>query len=189
VQCPLTADYDAFRMFLEQVDVETISSGTTALDQALRTAVRTFESMPDKKNKLLVLVTDGEDFSSNLSDTKQRASQEGLHVFTLGVGSPEGAPVPLIDHEGNSVGHQLDGQGKVVISRLNEGVLSTLSHDVGGTYIHLDTHDDKDLHMLVQKVQSFEKEKLADRSVAQREQLYPFFLLISFICFASEWLL
>ena len=84
VQCPLTADLSAFNLYLDQVDVETISSGSTAIDQALREALRAFNRVPERKNKLLVLFTDGEDFSSNLSSFKQEAQKENLRVFTIG---------------------------------------------------------------------------------------------------------
>ncbi len=188
VQCPLTADYSAFHMFLEHVDVETISSGTTALDQAISQAINSFKSIPDQKNKLLILVTDGEDFSSNLSNIKYKAQEENLHIFTFGIGSLEGAPVPLFDQMGNAVGHQLDGNGNVVISRLNEGILSNLAHDVGGAYIQV-TDDDTDIRSLLQNVQSFEKEEIGDRTVTTYQQWYPYFLFVSFICFVCEWLL
>lgn len=112
IQCPLTADYAAFQMFLDQVDVETISSGTTALDQAIKKALETFKKMPNKKHKLLVLLTDGEDFSSNLAGVKRQALKENLSIFTIGVGTPEGAPIPLFDNHGHQAGHQKDKRGQ-----------------------------------------------------------------------------
>lgn len=188
VQCPLTADMTAFISFLNQVDVETISSGTTALDRALLKALDAFEHMRAKKNKLLVLLTDGEDFSTSLTDVKRRAQEQGLHIFAWGVGTAEGAPIPLIDSEGNSVGHQRDENGAIVISQLNENVLRSLVKDVGGDYIRLTT-DDGDVRSLVKKVQSFEKEEFDDTVVKRFDEKYPYFVLVSFICFLIEWLL
>ncbi len=135
VQCPLTHDYGAFSMYLDQLDVETISSGTTALDQAITCALDAFKAVGERKNKLLVLFTDGEDFSSNLSSVKQRAQEQNMHIFTVGVGTAQGAPIPLYDVRGNQVGHQKDARGSVVISRLNEGILRNLAHDSGGQYV------------------------------------------------------
>ena len=188
VQCPLTSDFSAFHLFLDQVDVETISSGTTALDQALKQALQAFEQMKDKKNKLLVMFTDGEDFSRNLHEYKQRAQAENLHVFTVGVGTTQGAPIPLFDAHGKQVGHQKDAKGNVVISHLNEGTLHTLARDAGGTYIRL-TQDDSDVHKLVRQIQAFKKERIEDKTFNRLEDQYPYFLLVSFICFAFEWLL
>lgn len=188
VQCPLTSDYGAFYLYLDAVDAELISSGTTALDQAITQALNSFASAPDRKNKLLVLFTDGEDFSHNLNNIKQEATQAGLSIFTFGVGTPEGAPVPLFDAHGKLLGHQKDAQGGVVISRLNEGILSSLSHDAGGSYIRaVETGDD--VATFIRAVHAFEKEQLAERKHSRYEDQYHYFLLVSFICFALEWLL
>jgi Ca-activated chloride channel family protein len=188
VQCPLTADVSAFNLYLNQVDVETISSGSTAIDQALREALRAFNRIPERKNKLLVLFTDGEDFSSNLSSFKQEAQKENLRVFTIGVGTPEGAPIPLYDGSGKRIGHQQDEKGSIVITRLNEGILRTLAHDAGGVYMRV-TQDDMDMRTLVHQVQMFEKEKLDDKTFSQLEEQYPYFLLVSFVTLVLEWLL
>jgi Ca-activated chloride channel homolog len=188
VQCPLTSDYSAFYLYLDAVDAELISSGTTALDQAIAQAISSFSTMPGRKNKLLVLFTDGEDFSQNLSKIKQEATQENLSIFTIGVGTTEGAPVPLFDVHGAQIGHQRDTKGNVVISRLNEGVLSTLSHDAGGQYIRA-THTDDDINQFVRAVELREKETVGEKKLSRYEDQYHYFLLVSFICFILEWLL
>lgn len=188
VQCPLTADYSAFNLYLDQVDVETISSGSTALDQALQETLRAFKRLPSRKNKLLVLFTDGEDFSSNLHALKRQAHEDNLRIFAIGIGTQEGAPIPLYNQYGMQEGHQKDEQGTVVITRLNEGILRTLTQDAGGMYIS-GTTDGSDVHMLVKKVQEFEKEALDERSMARLEEQYPYFLLVSFVCLLIEWLL
>jgi Ca-activated chloride channel family protein len=188
VQCPLTSDYAAFYLYLDAVDAELISSGTTALDQAIRQALISFATMPERKSKLLVLFTDGEDFSHNLNDIKQEALQADLSIFTIGVGTTEGAPVPLFDEHGTLVVHQKNAQGGVVISRLNEGILRTLSCDAGGSYIRATDNDD-DIAAFVRAVYSFDKEQLGERKISRHEDQYHYFLLVSFICFALEWLL
>lgn len=188
VQCPLTSDYAAFFMFLNAVGAETVAAGTTALDQIIAKMIQLFKQMPSKKNKLLVIFTDGEDFSSNLADVKQKAHEVSLRVFTIGVGTEQGAPVPILDGYGNQQGVERDDQGAVVISRLNEGVLETLAKDTGGTYISF-TEDDRDLKQLVRLVESYEKEQLEDKKISQVEEQYPYFLMVSFLCFALAWLL
>ncbi len=188
VQCPLTSDYAAFHMFLDHVDVETISSGTTALDAALRQAVDTFRALPDRKSKLFVVFTDGEDFSSNLRSMKQEVRRENMRVFTVGVGTHEGAPIPLYDEHGKQVGHQKDNKGNIVISHLNDGILHTLAQDAGGVYLPV-TQDRSDLKKLVTHITSFEKDYLEDKKIAFLEDRYNYFLLVSFLCFALEWII
>lgn len=188
VQCPLTTDYSAFLMYLDHVDAETISSGTTALDAAIKMAIDSYASVPNKKTKLLVLFTDGEDFSSNLKECKRQAHEQGLRIFTIGVGTTEGAPIPLYNEEGKKMGHQKDGKGNVVISQLNEQVLRSISKDVGGTYMQI-TKDNSDIKKLANQIVSFEKDEFEEKRVSQLEDKYYYFLIVSFICFVLDWIL
>jgi len=187
VQCPLTTDYSAFTLFLDTVGVEQISSGTTALDQAVEQTLNAFANTA-RKSKLLIMLTDGEDFSHNLSDVRQRAAQEKLSILTVGVGTPEGAPVPILDVHGHQMGHQKDNNGRVVISRLNEGILNALSQDAGGIYIR-STNNDTDIDILIRCVQTFEKDRFDDKKIAHKQEQYHYCAALSFICFLVDWLL
>ncbi|MFT6765912.1 MAG: Ca-activated chloride channel family protein [Alteromonas naphthalenivorans] len=188
IQCPLTQDTAAFNLFLDSVDAETISSGSTAIAQALHTIVKMFAGMPARNNKIVVLFTDGEDFSSNLSKVKEQAQKENIHIFTYGIGTKDGAPVPVLDDDGRPIGHQKDASGKVVFTRLNEPMLRALSRESGGKYI-TPTQKDEDLKSLVYEVQKYEKEKLEHKEFEVEEERYPYFLAVSFICFLCEWVL
>jgi Ca-activated chloride channel family protein len=188
VQCPLTRDTAAFSLFLDNVDAETISSGTTSIAQAISKALTTFASLPTRKNKILVIFTDGEDFSTGLSKIKEDAKKMGLHIFTYGVGTEEGAPIPLLAENGPSGGYQKDENGKVVFSHLNRGILQALSRESGGKYID-PTQDDHDLRTLVSHVEGYEKEKFEDKDIELEEERYPYFLAVSFLCFLVEWVL
>jgi len=188
VQCPLTNDYSAFFMFLDQLDVETISSGTTALDRPIQKVLNVLKQMESKKTKLLVIFTDGEDFSSNLAGVRQEAFAQGLKIFTMGLGTIEGAPVPLISRDGRREGYIKDKRDNIVISRLNEGILSSIAQDTGGVYFRM-TESNSALDQLVAMVEKFEKEKFSDKKLPILEEQYHYFVLFSLICFAIEWLL
>ncbi len=188
IQCPLTNDHRAFGMFLDAVDAQTISGGTTAIDQALITMIASLKRMQGKKNKLMVLLTDGEDFSRNLDTVKEQAKREGIQIFALGVGTTQGAPIPLYDDHGNTKGHQKDAQGAVVISRLDEQKLQTLVADIGGTYMPM-AADMSDVRSIISQVNKHEKEQYEDASISQKIEQYPYFVAVSLICFALEWLL
>ncbi len=188
IQCPLTKDKAAFFMFLDHIDTSTIASGSTALDQAIAQALHAFQTDNARKNKLLVIFTDGEDFSDNLNDLKKQAREQGLTIFTVGIGTQTGAPIPMVDHNGKSIGHLRDKSGSVVISRLDDTVLQKLAQDVGGTYIQSTTNA-SDLTQLITLLEKFEKEKDQDLKISQYDQQYPLFLLLSFILLAIEWVL
>lgn len=188
VQCPLTADYSAFFMFLDQVDAETISSGTTAIDKAIEKAIQAFKKMQDRQHKIVVLITDGEDFSRNLSAIQKEAQANNLNIFTLGVGTAEGAPIPILDDKGNKKGYLHDEHGNVVITRLNEPLLQAVAQETGGTYIHA-TPDAQDVTLLKKYVEQFEKEKTEDKKLSTLQEQYPYFVGAALICFAIEWML
>lgn len=188
VQCPLTDDIDAFYMFLDAVDAETISSGTTALDGAIKEAIGIFSTMPERKSKLLVIFTDGEDFSSNLAAVKKEAASIGLHIITVGVGTSQGAPIPLYDKSERPMGHQLDSKNNVVISRMNEGILYRIAQDTGGIFVPI-ADDATDISTIASFITSFEKERLNDKQVKQFQEQYHWLLLLAFILLAIEWML
>lgn len=187
LQCPLTSDVTAFELFLDAVDAQTISAGTTAIDQVLVKTIEQFQNMPSKKNKLLVIFTDGEDFSRNLADLKSQARAIDLRIFTIGIGTPQGAPVPKFDAQGNQVGYEKDEKGPV-ISRLNEGILKNLAQDSGGHYFTAQANN-QELKSLTSMVQKFEKEQWEERKVSKYIERYPYFLAVSLLCFGLEWIL
>ncbi len=189
IQCPLTTDYDAFLMFLNQIDHNTISSGTTAIDKAIQKALELFNTNQGQAhNKVLLLFTDGEDFSSNLSAIKDEAQRLGLRIITVGVGTSAGAPIPLLDANQEKRGYQLDEKGKVVISALNEGILNSLAHNLNGLYVQV-TSDATDLKKIVSYIEHIEKEKFEDKKVQTLQEQYHYFSAIAFICFLLEWML
>lgn len=187
VQCPLTADYGAFLLFLDQIDAETISSGQTRIDQAIKTAISSFQAL-SCKHKLLVIVTDGEDFSDDLASVQQQARDQALHILTLGVGTAAGAPIPCVDELGRLKGHQKDASGAVVLSRLDAAGLQKIAHDSGGSYIPM-TDDDTDIKTMVRLVGSYEKNEFEDRALSRYEEQYPWFIAVSLLCFCIEWFL
>ncbi len=186
--CPLTTDYNAFFMMLKELDTETVASGTTALDQALKQALEIIKRAPSKKHKLLILFTDGEDFSSDLAGIKQEALQLGLQIVTVGLGTTVGAPIPLYDNNGTLSGYQKDDKDNVVISRLNEGILQVLARDSGGKYLQA-TSDTHDITQLKQWVEQFEKEHFDDKHIQAYEERYYYFTGLGLLLLLLEWLL
>lgn len=188
IQCPLTSDYAAFFLFLDQLDIDTISQGTTAIDKAIKTSLNIFESIPTRKTKLLIVFTDGEDFSTDLHGVKERVIEDRLSIFTVGVGTFHGAPVPILDENLKQIGWEKDERNNVIMSRLNENLLIDISMQSGGKYVHAVENED-DIYFLINSINKFEKDTLEDKTFESLQEQYPYFILISFICFVLEWLL
>jgi len=188
VQCPLTVDHKTFLMFLDHLDTESISSGTTAIDTALAKALQVFADAKGRKNKNVILLTDGEDFSLNLTEIKQQACDQNIRLFSLGIGSAKGAPMPLFDISGNPAGHITDAKGNVVLSSLNEKLLQSMCATLNGSYIAA-SYEDTDIDRLVGIIKKMEKEKLTEKKLSLYEDHYPWFLGVAWIFLLIEWLL
>lgn len=144
VQCPLTSDYGAFRLFLDAAAPDQVSAPGTNLRAAVDAAVQAFgatrpntdsTTAPTKKrSRALLVVSDGENHAGNLEAARQRADEAGITLLTAGVGTAEGARIPIYERE-QRVGFKRDSQGQVVQSRLHEDVLTRLARS--GAYFRI----------------------------------------------------
>ncbi len=135
LQCPLSLDDDAFRQGLEALDTGIIPQGGTALAEAIRAALAAFKKTTDN-HKVLVLFTDGEDHDGQAVDAAKEAAKEGLRIFTVGVGSPSGELISVVDEQGRR-GFLKDESGAAVKSRLNEPLLQEIARAANGFYLPL----------------------------------------------------
>lgn len=188
VQCPLTSDRAAFLMFLDQVDSHAITSGTTAIDAALQKSMELFQLGAQRKNKLTFLITDGEDFSQELTGVRKQAEELGITLFVLGVGTIDGAPVPKFDAQENKIGYETDEAGQVVLTKLNEPLLQEITKQLKGHYLHA-TYDDGDVLKMAKFVERYEKEKIDDKKVSLYEDQYYWFLGMAWLLLALEWVI
>jgi len=133
-QLPITTDYGAAKMFLQSMNTDMLTSQGTAINEALELAT-TYYDDEEQTNRVLFIISDGEDHSEGLtSDAVEEATQEGIQIFTIGVGKEKGAPIPI---KRNGIVETLkkDSQGEVVITKLNEKVLVDIADDGNGEYI------------------------------------------------------
>lgn len=131
LQCPLTLDYDAFRMSLEALDTNVIQRGGTNIAAAITEADSAFAE--SSNHKVIVLISDGEELESSAVERAKKAASDGVVIYTLGVGGTRGEAITVRDSSGRAV--QLrDEDGKIVTSKLNEKVLTEVAKATGGFY-------------------------------------------------------
>ena len=131
LQCPLTLDYDAFRMSLEAIDTEVIQRGGTNIAAAISEAEVAFADTTNKK--IVILISDGEELESSALEKAREAAKDGVVIYTLGAGGAKGQPIPVRDDSGRLV--QLrDDSGNIVTSKLNEETLTEVAKATGGFY-------------------------------------------------------
>src|SRR5713101_5558625 len=136
LQCPLSFDDEAFRQSVNALDVNIIPQGGTAIAEAIETARAAFKEKSDN-HKVLVLFTDGEDHDGQAVETARGAAKDGLCIFTVGVGTPNGELLRVTDARGRS-DYIKDEQGNVVKSHLNEQLLQEIAQaTTGGFYLRL----------------------------------------------------
>jgi Ca-activated chloride channel family protein len=134
LQCPLTIDDSAFRRNVDDLNTKSIPEGGTAIAEAIQTALGAFKE--GENHKVLVLMTDGEDQDSGAVAAAEKAAQQGLRIYTIGIGTPDGQLLSITDDQGHS-DYVRDEQGNVVKSHLNEGLLREIASATGGFYLPL----------------------------------------------------
>lgn len=128
VQCPLTLDYHAFELFLDKMDPNWVPVGGTDLAAAVRVSMEAFPPN-ERSGRAVLLITDGEDHSGELQDAAEEARKQGVHVFVVGIGAREGAPIP------DGRGGFIKANGKVVLSKLDDAALKELALTTDGSYV------------------------------------------------------
>lgn len=136
VQMPLTRDARAALMYLDGITTGSVPTQGTAIGSAIETAMKEFEAGgedDDRKGRAIIIVTDGESHDENAVEMAKQAAEQNIKIITLGVGTPEGAPIP-IRKNGMIDGFKKDRAGNVVLTRLNEPLMSNLAAEAGGEY-------------------------------------------------------
>lgn len=173
VQSPLTADYGAAMMFLTAMDPTLMSTQGTDLARAVVVAVEALEETPPE-NRIVVVVTDGEDHEGGLAEAIAAATEAQVTIHTVGVGSPDGVPLPDVEGIEASGRFRRDEQGNVITTRLNETALQDIALQTGGEY-HRIGQGAGGLGRLVERIEGGGRE-VESREVTQFEEQYQIFL-------------
>jgi Ca-activated chloride channel family protein len=185
LQCPLTIDDTVFRQSVEALDVHTLPVGGTALGEAIDTALKAFKE--GDNYKVLVLFSDGEDHDSDAVAAAKRAADEGMHIFTIGIGSPEGELLPAPGPNGQ-MDHIRDENGKVVQSRLNAALLDEIARTANGFYLPLRAANTIDT--LYQKgLAPLPRSEMKEKWVRRPRERYHWPLAVAIVLLGAEMLL
>ena len=132
-QLPITTDYAAAKMFLQSMNTDMLSSQGTAINEAIRLATTYFDDK-EQTNKILIIISDGEDHSEVAADVAEEAGAEGIRIFTIGVGTVKGGPIPE-KRNGIVLNYKKDQNGETVITHLDEETLKDIAAKAKGAYI------------------------------------------------------
>lgn len=183
LQVPLTIDYGAMKMMLQNVNPDMIPTQGTVISEAIELAKESF-SQKEKKYKSLIIISDGEDHDENAKTKAREASETGIVIHTVGIGSPQGTT--LYDPEIKSV--KLDDDGNPVVSKLNEEELRTIAAAGRGTYTLLHNTDDV-ADKLMDEIDGMEQKSLGAVIFTDYTSYFQYFLFAGLILLLIEWLL
>lgn len=174
IQFPLTFDYATARTYLRSANPDIISRQGTVIAKAIETAMTGFNE-ERVSQKIIVIMTDGENHEGDPIGAAQQAAEEGAVIYTVGFGSPEGEPIPVYDAQGNVTGYREDDRGRVVISSLNEATLQEVARAGGGRYFR--AAERGAIAGLVDEIQSFQDESLESEFNRKQIERFQIFLL------------
>ena len=183
LQVPLTVDYSAVKMLLQNITPDMVPTQGTVIGDAIDMSLETFPKK-ERKYKSLIIISDGEDHDEKAAQKVKEAVEAGVIVHTVGVGSPQGTT--LYDPATKSV--KLDENGNPVISKLNEAELQSLASAGHGTYSLLQNTDDV-ATKLTDAIEAMEQKNLGSVVYTDFTSYFQYFLLAGFLALLIEWLL
>ncbi len=184
VQSPLTVDYAAAAMFLNAMDTEMMPIQGTDLGEALRMSLDALDQGA-REDRVVVLVTDGEDHEGGVEEQVQRAAENGVTIHTVGIGSTEGVPIPESGSPGGPRSFKRDDAGNVVTTRLDDATLRHIAEATGGRYVRV-AAGVTGFEDLMDEIASGDGEELEAREITQYEEQYQIFLALALALLFAE---
>ena len=193
IQMPLTSDYSAVKLFLDQIDCGLISVQGTAIGDAIGKAMETFgygdseREWVKNQGRMIVVISDGENFEDDARAAAREAANEGVRVCTIGMGLPDGTPIPA--YRGNQrIGYKHDAQGNTVTTRLDEATLTDIAHAGKGVYVRA-TSINSGIQEIVNLIEILEKENYGEAIFSEYESRYQYPLGLALLCLIAELLI
>ena len=175
-QMPLTTDYSAARLFLSTINTKIVPSQGTAIGAAINMAVKSFDDKDH--NKAIVIITDGENHEDNAVEAAKKATENGIRVFTIGMGLPEGAPIPVYNDYGTQTGFKKDRNGQTVITKLNEDMLRQIAAAGNGAYARAN-NTSTGLKKIFNDINNIEKKEIETKQFTDYVHRFQIYLAVA----------
>jgi len=173
-QFPLTTDYSAAYLFLDVVDTDVVPVPGTSIGSAIQRAMGSFD-FDEPTTKVVVIISDGENTEGDAFEAANEASKKGVLLYAIGMGSPEGSPIPIYDAAGRQVDFKRDRSGSVVVTKLDEFSLQKVA-DIGrgGYYRASNTQDE--LNEIYGAMNALQKREFGSKQFVDYEDRFQYFL-------------
>lgn len=180
VQLPITSDYLTARNFVERISSSQVSRQGTAIGAAIDLASSAFSS-ESGSSRVIILVTDGENHEDDPIAAAERAAERGIKIYTIGIGTPEGAPISLGDD------FIRDEEGEIVVSKLDEATLQRVAALTGGAYVRA-TSASVGVQEIVDRINATEKARFKTEIFEEYNEMYATPLLLALLVLCLEWI-
>ena len=178
VQLPITTDYVSAKMFLGNISTESIPIQGTAIGDAINTAVKSF-SAQSENSRAIIVITDGENHEDDAVAAAAQAAESGVKVYTIGVGSADGQPIPM------DGGLLRDKEGNIVVTKLDEETLKEIAQAGGGAYVHAG-NDEFGLGPIISEIKKMQEEEYNSVVFEEYDEQFMYFLGIALALFTIE---
>ncbi len=182
LQMPLTIDYSAAKMYLKQVNTDLIPNQGTAIGAAVNIAQKSYPENGDNQ-KVMLVISDGENHEGDAEKAIEEAKKNGIKVITIGVGTTEGAPIPL----GRKGQFKKDNEGNIVTTKLNEEMLKNLANEANGTYYNIANNDA--MSDIVASLGALDGKVFEEKVITDYKDHFQIFLLIAILLLLIEFVI
>ncbi len=185
VQVPITTDYVSVKLFLESISTEIVPKQGTAIGSAIEMGMKSF-TPAENSSKALILITDGENHEDDAVESARLAAEKGITVHTIGIGSPEGSPIPVYGMAGQK-SYRRDKQGETVISKLNAKMLQEIAAAGNGVYIR-STDSRVGLNAIFDEINKMEKQEMDAKIYSDFDERFQYMFGAGLILLLIEFL-
>jgi Ca-activated chloride channel family protein len=183
-QFPLTIDYSAASLLADIVDVESVPNPGTAIGSAIAQAMKSF-SLDDPTSKVLIIMTDGENNAGDALDQAKDAAEKGVRIYTVGFGSPQGAPIPVYNSSGQQVDFKRDRSGNIVITKLDETNLQEIASIGKGKYYRA-TNTQNELDAIYKDINGLTKREFGVKKFTEFDDKFQYVLFGAMVLLLIE---
>jgi len=183
-QFPLTIDYSAANLLLDVVDVESVPNPGTAIGSAIEQAMKSF-NFEDPSSKVLIIITDGENNSGGAIEQTKEAQEKGVRIYTVGLGSPGGAPIPIYSTSGQPSDFKRDRSGNIVLTKLDESSLQEIASLGKGKYYRA-TNSQDELNAIYKDINALEKREIGVKKFTEFDDKFQYFLFAALVLLFIE---
>ena len=174
-QLPITTDYAAAKMFTAAINTGIVPTQGTAIAEAIEVAANGFGE--SKHNKAIVIITDGEDHQGDVLEQADAALKKGITIYTIGMGLPEGAPIP--EYTGNiQTGYKKDQSGQTIMSKLDETLLQKIAGIGKGMYVRATTSE-TGLNKIFEDISKIQKSEIEEKQFSDYEDRFQYFVALA----------